>query len=117
MALDAMEAINDGGGSTYAARFHGDDKYPYFAVWTGDEPSAVVIHPDDTTAFVANRAAATVVKLKPSRATTRRSTKMTRSTNPMSSMVRTMSTTLRISKSEAATDNEISSQLSLYRRQ
>jgi len=30
---------------------------------TGDEPSAVVIHPDDTTAFVANRAAATVVKL------------------------------------------------------
>src|SRR5688500_1418048 len=30
---------------------------------TGDEPSAVVIHPDDATAFVANRAAATVVKI------------------------------------------------------
>jgi DNA-binding beta-propeller fold protein YncE len=30
---------------------------------TGDEPSAVVIHPDGTTAFVANRADATVVKI------------------------------------------------------
>ena len=30
---------------------------------TGDEPSSVVIHPDDKTAFVANRAAATVVKI------------------------------------------------------
>ena len=30
---------------------------------TGDEPSSVVIHPDDKTAFVANRAAATVVKV------------------------------------------------------
>jgi YVTN family beta-propeller protein len=30
---------------------------------TGDEPSAVVIHPDDTTFFVANRADATVVKV------------------------------------------------------
>lgn len=32
-------------------------------VTTGDEPSAVVIHPDSTTAFVANRAAATVIKV------------------------------------------------------
>jgi hypothetical protein len=30
---------------------------------TGNEPSSVVIHPDDDTAFVANRAAATVVKI------------------------------------------------------
>lgn len=30
---------------------------------TGDEPSAVVIHPGDDVAFVANRAAATVVKI------------------------------------------------------
>src|SRR5260370_1276509 len=30
---------------------------------TGGEPAAVVIHPDRTTAFVANRADATVVKL------------------------------------------------------
>ncbi len=30
---------------------------------TGDEPSSVVIHPDDKTAFVANRGAATVVKV------------------------------------------------------
>jgi YVTN family beta-propeller protein len=30
---------------------------------TGDEPSAVVFHPDNRTAFVANRAAATVVKI------------------------------------------------------
>src|SRR5688500_4808714 len=30
---------------------------------TGDEPSAVVIHPDGKTAFVANRADATVVKI------------------------------------------------------
>ncbi len=32
-------------------------------VTTGREPSAVVIHPDNTTAFVANRADATVVKV------------------------------------------------------
>jgi YVTN family beta-propeller protein len=32
-------------------------------ITTGDEPSSVVIHPDDKTAFVANRAAATVVKV------------------------------------------------------
>lgn len=32
-------------------------------VKTGDEPSAVVIHPNGTTAFVANRADATVVKV------------------------------------------------------
>jgi YVTN family beta-propeller protein len=32
-------------------------------VQTGDEPSAVVIHPNNTTAFVANRAAATVVEV------------------------------------------------------
>jgi len=32
-------------------------------VTTGDEPSAVVIHPDDSTFFVANRADATVVKI------------------------------------------------------
>src|SRR4051794_17175021 len=30
---------------------------------TGDEPSSVVIGPDDKTAYVANRAAATVVKV------------------------------------------------------
>ena len=30
---------------------------------TGGEPSSVVIHPDNTTAFVANRADATVVKI------------------------------------------------------
>ena len=30
---------------------------------TGDEPSSVVIHPNDATAFVSNRAAATVVKI------------------------------------------------------
>jgi hypothetical protein len=30
----------------------------------GDEPVSVVIHPDNTTAFVANRAAGTVVKIK-----------------------------------------------------
>jgi YVTN family beta-propeller protein len=36
---------------------------------TGDEPSAIVIHPDDDTAFVANRADATVVKVSGLRGT------------------------------------------------
>ncbi len=38
-----------------------DSKVLEFPV--GDEPSSVVIHPDDTTAFVANRADGTVVKI------------------------------------------------------
>lgn len=33
-------------------------------VQTGDEPSSIVFHPDNKTAFVANRAAATVVKVE-----------------------------------------------------
>ena len=36
---------------------------PRATITTGDEPSAVVIGPDDKTAYVANRASATVVKL------------------------------------------------------
>lgn len=39
------------------------DDFPIGKVTTGDEPSAVVIHPDGVTAFVANRADATVVKV------------------------------------------------------
>ncbi|MEQ9319649.1 MAG: YncE family protein, partial [Polyangiaceae bacterium] len=43
--------------------FDTTDDFPVGKVTTGDEPSAVVIHPDGVTAFVANRADATVVKV------------------------------------------------------
>jgi YVTN family beta-propeller protein len=43
--------------------FDTTDDFPVGKVTTGGEPSAVVIHPDGQTAFVANRADATVVKI------------------------------------------------------
>jgi len=52
---DSVSIFATGGSSTSASRTA--------KVTTGDEPSAVVIHPDDDTAYVANRAAATVVKI------------------------------------------------------
>lgn len=43
--------------------FSTDDYTRLSKVPTGDEPSSIVIHPDNTRAFVANRAAATVVEV------------------------------------------------------
>ena len=43
--------------------FNTADDFPAGKITTGDEPSAVVIHPDGVTAFVANRADATVVRI------------------------------------------------------
>jgi cytochrome c peroxidase len=45
------------------ALFSGEDEQLLSLVSTGDEPSAVVLHPDLQSAFVANRAAATVVRI------------------------------------------------------
>ena len=45
------------------AIFASDDERLLARVATGDEPSAVVLHPDARTAFVANRAAASVVRV------------------------------------------------------
>lgn len=52
---DSVSIFNTGGNATSAWRTA--------KLATGNEPSSVVIHPNDDTAFVANRAAATVVKI------------------------------------------------------
>lgn len=53
--------VNPGDGSV--SIFRADDNTRTAKVATGGEPSSVVIHPDGVTAFVANRADATVVKV------------------------------------------------------
>jgi hypothetical protein len=53
--------VNPDNDSITVIKTSDDSKVLEFPV--GDEPSSVVIHPDDTTVFVANRAAGTVVKV------------------------------------------------------